>query len=37
MKELSNLSPIAQVVIPICVCVVVCVFIYQFWKTIREN
>lgn len=37
MEALSKLSPMAQIVVPICICVVVCVGIYQFWKTIREN
>jgi hypothetical protein len=37
MEQLAKLSPLAQVVVPICICVAVCVFIYQFWKTIREN
>jgi hypothetical protein len=37
MEQLQKLHPIAQVVIPICICVVVCVFLYQFWKTVRES
>jgi len=37
MEELAKLHPVAQVALIIAIAVVVCTFIYQFWKTMREN
>lgn len=37
MEDIAKLCPVAQVVTIIGIAVAVCVFIYQFWKTFREN
>lgn len=37
MEELSKLNPAVACTLIVAVALVICVFIYQFWKTIREN
>lgn len=37
MEKILNLHPAAQVVAIISIAAVVCVFIYQFFKTLRDS
>lgn len=37
MENLSKLHPVAQVVALVVVGAIVCIFIWQFWKTFRET
>lgn len=37
LQELSKLHPAVACVFILAVCAVVCLFIYQFWKSMREH
>jgi hypothetical protein len=37
MEELSKLHPAVACTLIVAIASVVCVFIYQFWKTVRET
>lgn len=37
MEDLAQLHPVAQVIAVIGISVFACVFVWQFWKTMREN
>ena len=37
MQELKQLHPAVAVTLIVCISAVVCVFIWQMWKTMRES
>lgn len=36
-EELAKLNPVVAIALIIGICGCICVFIWQIWKTVREN